>query len=388
MLYEKEINKPIKNTATYGITNVKFFNVLFMITGHALIWLEAVYQFGSTMSGSLVAQKTFSMLGFFAMSIPVTAGAVLRIELRPNFSKGFFHSVPTRRIFKMSLVLVLLESLKDLIVFGGPAFFSWNVLHFIALSLAVTVLIVERTKKINGITLLVIISFFIPFFTAELSRIFLQSFESQAFYSFLKFGKMAYLVFVAISIAIAFKKFRGNQLKFTLALILLIGLYTWNGATNWRTFWQTFGSLPLGALLPTVSTRHLWPFFPNYFLFGTGFLIIHYLEKEGPIEKKLRHLLFAAFTFYVVYWIWGSDRYLLYSRKIGTWSELLSSPGPFSMLGILSAFIVTMVTSIYYEKKIEYKEWGYHLVYSQGILFIYIGHFLVGPPFLRLIKDS
>lgn len=110
--------------------------VLFMVISHSLIWSLAILNETGLATYNLIFPilNNFSFLSFFQLTIPVTAGFVLRYQLREHIDHHRLLNFPLRRLWFGVSMLAISESVINVLAYGWISIWEWDVLKLLATS--------------------------------------------------------------------------------------------------------------------------------------------------------------------------------------------------------------------------------------------------------------
>lgn len=293
--------------------------IFVMIAWHLSIWwinLNPSIEKGLLMVGvtpwPYLLQIIVAFSGHFSMSIPIVAGAALRLYLEKNIDKN-----PLDRkkfllaITKRAIALAFLGFAVNLLAFGPTNWYLWNVLQLISLSMLLIIFFISYSPVYS-----LAISGFAVIFTAPFIRGALQDNNSYlAFtligdklgdniWSFFPWYGVIVYGFLMVHFYLYFKnkKQEGNfKLALVSASLLLIGLALLKN----RFFYAVDLEYPWGYLLfqpPTLTVlAQLSVFNVTLIIMDFIFSKITRLRKFGVINVFSRGILWI----YVVHMIVG-----------------------------------------------------------------------------------
>lgn len=280
---------------TYGIHLLKVGAILLQIIAHSYLWSiqQGLIVLGNI--GTVLNDITYCSLSL-AYIIPMTAGAVLRMVSQVDTANDRVVNVDWSATLATSAGLALVESIKQMSVYHGSGFFSWNVLHLIAVTFPMLLWVARYSIKLVwsfGISIMLV--------TPAVIRP-LRGDEHTVPLDFLPLWlspKAVVLATVAAFIALTIirRTLRSNTFapqhkkRFTLvvgcigALVIAL-LLRINGSPVDRA---ELATLPLGALVGTESGLHIWAFFP-----WAGSIFLGFAVYDLVIRRKAAPWLLAA----------------------------------------------------------------------------------------------
>lgn len=253
---------------TYGIHLLKVGAILLQIIAHSYLWSiqQGLVQIGNI--GTVLNDATYCALSL-AYIIPMTAGAVLRMISQVDTANDRIINVDWRGTFYMSLALALLESIKQAAVYHGNGFFSWNVLHLIAVTFPLLLLVGHYSIKMVwslGISIMLIT----PAVILPL-RLDQPILPTDIFHLPFSAKSLALLVVTAIVIVLLLRRIWQSQTmkqQHKWRVSLLAGLIFTILASFLLRITPSpieaieLATLPIGALVGSENGMHIWAFFP------------------------------------------------------------------------------------------------------------------------------
>ncbi|MNS80647.1 hypothetical protein D3C72_1143370 [compost metagenome] len=299
-------------------------------------------------------------------------------------------------MFALAGTLMVLESLKNLIVYNTVALFSWDVLHFISISLVIiTYLLVRwsmRALYIFTLLTLLIGALVPPWLASSHGAATLQIFS----------GVSAYLIRMAVFV-----------LPTTILFLISLGLPNGRKKINWHILlifslilgsaisaliWFTIKDLvfyrivaetmPLAALFRLPQTAaHLWPLFPWFSLVSAGFILNDLYLRTANKDKWLKGAIALSCAGFLLFYFVAFQDYR--DLMVGThyFSSKVFSASTDVVLGMLSfyAFLFSVLTWIF-------GKWTLHskVIYtvSRGLLIFYFVHFILAHFAYRIFAST
>jgi hypothetical protein len=367
---------PAQSSSTYGIHALKANALFFQILAHAHIWASqnGLFLFNASPFWTQVAMG----LGDFAMTVPMTAGAVLRMMCETD-DQDRVVNINWSSFLQTMALLALFESVKDGLVYSPADFFTWNVLQLIAVtmplmlfiasfgmaylwSVALTIIcgapaVIEWISDYDpplmglpdppvGIINVVGITFtFI--FLAALVFTGIKIVHSSAFTRKHKYRMLALLGGTAIA---------GTAL---LLPMKYDPLFTYCVKTLW-----------VGALAGTQNGFHLWGFFPWAGTIMIGFLIYDAILRTKASPILLGALIVAGTIMLIIFFSGDASLAITGRSQIWVLSGFYMNRVPGRALLTIGLFCLG--TPIAYGAMRMGWEKGYVVKLSRCILWIYI----------------
>jgi len=127
-----------------GLDLSKFLCVAAMIFIHAIFWLVSDHDVRISTSTFVMPFIQQSMvLGLLPLSIPITAGCMLRMHLQPYWGQPSLGDYSLIKIVGIAFFLVMLGFLMNGLAFGLSSSLSWDVLQFMALSYVIIAVLLK-----------------------------------------------------------------------------------------------------------------------------------------------------------------------------------------------------------------------------------------------------
>ncbi|MGE3609717.1 MAG: hypothetical protein AB7I27_09055 [Bacteriovoracaceae bacterium] len=379
------------NDDTY-ITNVdflKFMGALAMVFTHCYIFIYRLLPSQVYLSQTIFLNKIAYFNGLYSLILPAVAGVVFRDTLTPYFHNQKIKNLPSSKLLKSCLALMILESLKAAITFGFKYSFRWDVLHFIGLSfyLLSLILIYSNLKTVYLLCFIIMgtclgIEYLKDHYYLNLSLSFADnSITLYIFYSCL-FTSCIYFFY---------KLYRPKKLKAKLSLFAFLLIFIQFSLTYFKDteFQIILANLPLSLLIQFGQYGgHIWPIFPWIILIFMGFILRDW-QIRGVFNIKQRlAIVFIFFTTFLYFFIFHFQRYTQLLTKTTFFSPLYFIPNTLILFQILSFFICVFYL---YDYIFSYLKWRNQMIkeISSGILIFYIIHLFLAwkllPQLFRLI---
>ncbi len=354
---------------------------------HSGIFLSRGLSYAQPVPGSQMAQNSYLLIGFFSICLPALAGSSLRAALDKFYVSGKVLNYDFKEILVIALALIVLESIKNGLAYHSIMSFTWDVLHFIALSLVITVALMIKwgTSSVYffaGLSLVlgaVAPALFSSAFGAQLLGPLL--FLSKIIFRILVLlGPTAFILWITFKVVPRPPKFM--VLKRVAQPIVGIAI----GATISFLIWRHFGHqiffkkiaevIPFAAFfkLP-VTIGHMWPLFPWYALVGVGFILTDISLRSEIKSKALSLISLVSFLGFATFLVGGFENYRTLMVENHYFSAKVFAAPPMVMIGILCFYslIFSVLTLILDSRELHSKIIAN---LSRGLLLFYFVHFL------------
>jgi len=328
----------------------------------------------------------YLLIGFFSICLPALAGSSLRAMLDKFFVGGKVLNYDIKSMIMMALSLCFFESVKNAIVYGPLAFLSWDVLHFIALSMVIITYLLIRWG-VRGLYTFTVLSVLIGI----LGPLWLSSAGPGTEAALLLLVGAKYiargLVFTVPTILAFFfmvsiptsKKYFPWPVLYTIATFLgVVSTYfIWMSFKD-QVFFRLIGeTMPLAMFFRLPQTSgHLWPLFPWFALVAAGFILSDLYQRANNKERMIKTMLAVSVGTFVLFYIFAFQDYrdLMVDRHYFS-SKVFSAPITV-IVGMLSfyATLFSLFTWIF-DKVRVHSQIIYNI--SRGLLVFYFVHFLL-----------
>lgn len=366
------------NSSNFGIHILKFLAIFFQIEVHAYNWLSHHLHVSAQIYSSVWETKLLLMKGGFSTLVPITAAAVLRMGLPLSPGQNKLPSdFSLRPYITLCFLLMLIESLKEMIVYGPWAFFSWNALHLIALTF-LTILVVARYSVLLLWPLAAAIFLLTPLMIASVDN-YIDSLG--LIHPWLSVNLCFFLFLTLLATIIGWKyhnsknidqkiKVRGYTLLSLLWLSISLVCYfvpqQYAGQDMIRT-------LPGGILTGTAMGNHIWGFFPWAGMMIVGFLVYDILLRLKASKTCLWGMALIGAIGLIAFYIFFSDEVMdncSGQRASLGFSALCFNRTPIQVVLTIALFLLATPFSVCAEKiGFEFK---FVRVVSKSILWIYL----------------
>jgi hypothetical protein len=143
-----------------ALSVVKFVCVAFMLFIHAhMVLITQSYAIANTSGFFYKVTSNLMFLGLFLFTLPIIAGAILRMDFSGHIIRGKLENYNLKNIIRVSVLLFLAGFFMNVITWGIWYIFSWNVLQLIGLSFIV-IAILLRVFSIRAVFLVGLIAVF------------------------------------------------------------------------------------------------------------------------------------------------------------------------------------------------------------------------------------
>lgn len=332
-------------------------------------------------------------IGFFSVSLPALAGSSLRSFLDKYLVGGKVLNYDFKDILKVGLFLMILESVKNVLIYEPLMFFSWDVLHFISLSFIIIVWLLSRwgSRSLVAFSFAsLVIGATVPAWLSSesgstvlqallwLSKALLWTFVLVAPSFFILSGLRKYLQSRPLARS---KKTLYISLGLSMGVLIAAGIAI---VMKDLVFFKRISESTFLAMLFRVPQTfgHLWPLFPWFTLVGAGF-ILHdfYLTAKNRTRNLWLGLVISLAVFLGFFFFLFQDYRVMMVKDHYFSSTFFRAPATV-ILGILSFY-----SSVYTACTLFFSRYELHskVIYnfSRGLLFFYFVHFLVAQAFYK-----
>jgi hypothetical protein len=363
-------------TPTYGIHLLKSVAIFMQIIAHTAIWCVQYSMYPLQKVGGSWDYFVPILISLSPM-LPMTAGAVLRLMLPTSANGRQLTNIPWETLLWSLVFLMLVESIKAALVYQSTFFFSWNVLHLIALT-SVVILVVGRFSIAALWVIALVILFYTPVVTAGLDVIEAARSLDNTTYLWPVKGLMQVGIFSLLMIAgiIALLRSRHLAARFRVRLLLLLGMVWFAGALllihTPNSFMDrgVFETAWIGILAGTRSGFHTWGIFPWAGVVMLGFLIYDLVIRSRANKFLLMTMCGAGLAIVVgIGGLHSDDFYQTFSR-----GSLVSSLyfNRFYLLPLLIMGLFCTVVPLAYWAAHAGWEKPYFVDLSRSILWVYV----------------
>jgi hypothetical protein len=295
---------------TYGIHYVKAATICHQVMVHAQAWLTMFYPYEIHTDPSPLALKTMLLTGAISMAVPMTAAAILRLNVAVSDSHQIQHA-SWRTYLPLCLGLMLLESCKQVWVYGAPGFFEWDALHTISLTILLILFIGRYSVMwlwptafaILGVTPLMLK------WVDPLERLIIRNHPENGAFNENSLG-IAYSLVFSVLWGFCFYRLLASSLSSKRKLQIggawiLIGSLMVTFCQNIQGTWTSdfvLRTLPVGILVGARSGFHIWGFFPWAGVTILGFLIYDLMIRKPSWPWVWAIGVAGAFSILFFYW--------------------------------------------------------------------------------------
>lgn len=394
MLGSKEIKSEYLITAD---DLFKFLGALAMVTCHCFIFLVRGLPAERAPQVSMDINPHFFLPGFMSMALPALAGYGFKKFLKPYMSQGYLLNLKTANIFKLLIGLILLDAIKNGILFGFIHAFKWDVLAFVVSSLLVLMWVLKKygMRGVWGLVafnLLVMISYgFSPIWLSLSEDFVRKSLELPKVVLFLPFAIAAAGLFFWIwSFDLHSKKSSKYQKVLGVLIALVIGVQVFREQIQEPFFWASLVKLPISIFIQLgQGGGHIWPLLPWMLLILAGFIFAYY---EDWIFKSWKHALVVYGSAQLIFNLVLFNFFKSFRTAVAVEDFFSSSffEPRWEVLSLMITFFMSaMIGYFYFLKWIPIRSKTIKM-YSNGILLFYFVHLVVAylllQPAIRLFS--
>jgi hypothetical protein len=381
----------MQHTPIYRVSGLDFFKLLGVIAMglvHPGLFLSRGTGIPQPTPGVMLGYDLYLLIGFFSICLPALAGSSLRTMIDKFYVGGRILNYDVREILVIAVFLCLLESVKNAILTTPLAFFSVDVLHFIALSMIVIVLLMQKwgVKAVYAFTVLsLIIGGAAPFvFALPGGEKLLMALVlcSRGIVRALVLAGPAWICYLLLlRFFPQIRTFSKGRKILPVGAAILCGLIIsyglWIFVVAKVIFSFVAETAPLGALFRTSATfSHMWPLFPWFALVGVGFLISDLVAGAKNKSKILWLALLVGTLGFVAFFIWGIQDYAALMQDKHYFSGKVFAAPLSVVAGIISFYVMVFAFLSLVFSKISLQSKIIHNC-SRGIVIFYVVHFLV-----------
>lgn len=313
--------------------------------------------------------------GFFSLLLPWFAGYYLRSYLGPKFSENRLRSSVARSAWPIFYAAVLLEIVRLFFIFNKFTYsFNWNPLHFIGLSMMLTLWSLTLSRR--SVLYLFFITIGVSLITSgQIPFAFPVPAGSESVLS----GIWAVLFGLSVSGLMWWILSSRYSARVRLSVMgaggALVAFLVYPEIRADLPNLTAFYNLPKDLFFPGRS-QNLWPFVRFYPIFAAGYLTREGLARENTKGfVKLALLGSSALAFWFL-----STRISDYNKRIG--AEHIFSNDLFSMqigmvLGLIALFnlsLFLLYTILKNRTTPLLDRWSF---YSRNVLILYVIHMFV-----------
>lgn len=381
--------KPHENNLVTSVDFLKFMGALAMVFAHCYIFLYRLIPNSIDITNLKFINKLAYLNGLYSLILPAMAGVVFRDTLAPYFQNNKIKNLPPLFILKSCVALMLLESIKNGLIFGFKYSFRWDVLHFTAISFYILNVLLIRWK--------ISIIYYAVSLLLALCLIINLSLD----YSILKmdirnilnphFFYVCSIILLIGFLTFLFKLYQFKNFKFKIyAFFCLFVLYKYSVIYfSDFEFQIILMNLPLSIFIQLGQYGgHIWPLFPWIVLIFIGFILRDW-QINNSISFKIRAIIIGiSFSLFFYFFIFEFELYSKLLTKVSFFSPLYFRPSALITFEILCFFICVFYL---YDLVFTRLKWKCSVVkeISDGILIFYILHMFLAwnllPPIFKLV---
>lgn len=369
----------------------KFLGCLAMVTCHCFIFLVRALPPDRAVQINFDVNPHFFLPGLMSMAIPALAGYGFFKFLKPYLSGGYLLNLKIKNVIKLFLGLILLDAVKNGILFGFEHAFKWDVLAYVVFMMIVILITLEKFS-IKGLWYIVLFNLFVLIayswnpiwvnFDLDFIR---QAIEYPPVFVFGGVTLLVVGIFASYWKAILMDK-KKKSLHWLLgscwSIFLAHKIYTVQIEEPF--FWASLLKLPMSVFIQLgQGGGHIWPLFPWGLVVLSGFLFAYY-EKWifSEWQRVFSIYAIAQIVFnYILFWEFRAFREALSIEDF--FSSKFFEPRWQVLTLVLSFYISAMVAYTFILRWISFSSKIVKL-YSDGILLFYFIHFFVAI----LVLDS
>jgi hypothetical protein len=358
---------------------VKALAIGHQVMVHAQAWLTLFYPTEVHVAPSFVAQQVMLSVGAISMTAPMTAAAVLRLNVAVDDNR--IQPFPWSPYIWLCFSLMLLESCKQVWIYGWPGFFEWDALHTVALTIPIILLVGRRSIGLLWALALAIIlatpilywaigSWEATYSAAHadpndfnpslLSIAYLCVFISC--WGFL-FGKL-----LQSKLDDKRKKIFGGLLMFV-AVVCAVFI---ERIPSDHVSDMVLRTLPIGILFGSYEGYHIWGFFPWAGIIMLGFLIYDWMVRQPDLKVVMAILAIGVIALVIFYYHYSEVTIARCAPrgKVSGFNGICFNRTPQQFLLVIGCFLVLVAEG----RLVELWGWENRLwrALSRSILPIYI----------------
>lgn len=368
----------------------KFLGALAMVTCHCFIFLVRGLPAERAPQVSMDMNPHFFLPGFMSMALPALAGYGFKKFLTPYMSDGYLLNLKTANIFKLLIGLILLDAIKNGLLFGFIHAFKWDVLAFVVSSLLLLMWTLKKygTKGVWGLVAfniaIIIVYAFFPVWLS-LSEVFVKNvLELPKIVLFLPFSVLAGGFFFWIwNFDLQTKRTRKYQTLLGAVLGLAICVQVFKEQMQEPFFWASLIKLPISIFVQLgQGGGHIWPLFPWMLLVIAGFLFAYY---ESWIFKNWKNALGVYAAAQVVFNAVLFNYFKSFRTAVAVedfFSSSFFEPRWEVLSLMITFFISAMIGYFYFLRWVPIRSKTIKM-YSEGILLFYFVHLVVAYVLLQ-----
>ncbi|MFN8371048.1 MAG: hypothetical protein U0T83_10555 [Bacteriovoracaceae bacterium] len=331
-------------------------------------------------------------MGFNSLCLPIAAGFLLRLRLDKYIVDDRLINFSLKNIFKLTLFLFVLESIKGALAIDFSVFFYWNVLHFIALSFLVIIFLMRISLNFLILTTISVVVFtpLVNFYLIKLNNYYLNNLK-------FNFALLASIISIVLGILlnlvlkIIFKPKFKLQAFFLVSSTVLFFFFYQRLALQLamdKFFAYSVVNTVFDIWISNPKTGHYWAFFPGFLLVAFGFVFSHFWVQIKH-NKKIYFVvsvisialvfIFYKFSYHDVLFRMEHRSRALYNKEDTLFDvpAMIGLLGYFSLINLIAERLAVRVKSLHWSSPIY--------IFSRYILEVYVFHFVIGIHLTRLV---
>ncbi len=247
----------------------KIFAAYNMVLIHGLSILHPVLvHFGYVENDHI---RVSMLRGMFSMTLPAIAGIYFRHLVGPFLENGRLTLSLKSEFPKMIFWVFVIEAIRLLTITGDPGWiYSWQVLHFIALSTLVTYFALRKGTR--ALILTVILSVAFGAILPPLLRPYIFKMTTVT-KDQLEIATLIFSLLTGAIAAIGVRVYRKNSFWLQISMGLILTALTKYFIHPTPENLVSFLNLPVSALVPIQGNLNFWPFLNFYPLFISGYFL-------------------------------------------------------------------------------------------------------------------
>lgn len=261
---------------------LKFFGIVAMVLAHCFIFLYRVFPEYSQIQDLNFIHRFAYFNGLYSMTLPALAGVFFFEKIKNHIRGQFLFNIDLAKLFKPIGLLYITESFKNALIFGFEAFFRWDVLHFISISLVIIISILSQWGVRSFYYILLASSttiFLLSYF--DLSQIIHNTSASYFIMSY----QLGILLICALYFFVLNYLVKLN-LKISIFLVsIILGLLLSQSSNQELNLIVSNFTISVFVQLGQ-NGGHIWPLFPWINCLIVGFLTAqHFAEKKQTVKR-------------------------------------------------------------------------------------------------------
>lgn len=361
-----------------------------MVTCHCFIFLVRGLPAERTPTLTLDIDPHFFLPGLMSMALPALAGYRFKKGLDPYLVSGRILNLNISAIAKLLLGLILLDAVKNCILFGFIHAFKWDVLAFVVVCLLL-MLYALKYVGMRGIWGLVGLNFAVILLYAwqptylSLSESFVRwTVDMPQFVVFTP----ASLILAGVFYWIWTFKYQGLQLSKVrifsgVAFAVVIFYFTFMLQRVEPYFWASLVKLPISIFIQLgQGGGHIWPLLPWSLVVMAGFIFAYYEHLIYQKGARAFAVYFVAQLIFSGVLIWNFGAF----RNAVSYEDFFSShffEPRWQVISLMVTFFISAMIGYHYVLKYIRVRSSFVKLYSEGILLFYFIHLFVASLTLK-----